>query len=499
MTVETDPDFSLDDLTADAYLVRYEGAVDYRQPMLVRGDLPWYFVGRTHEYLHLDAPYTLEPIDSLRLHHAGDGGCRSDKFERDRELLTDAVAADPGDARALFYLAQTLSALGRWEEALEFYRRRVEAGGWDEEVWYSLYQIGVARHAKGDGWPDVLAALLAAYQHRPGRLEPLYPIARHYREAESYRLGHLFARAVCEAVYPDDVLFVEREVYRYLLAFEYSICCYWVGEHAEAIRVANGLLDLPDLPPDHHDAIRRNRACSLQLRHPPLAEAERRAPPLRVVVPFYNAGAYLERCVASLRAQDCADVTLVFVDDASTDGCAAALPAAGPRVVRLLNRRRSGPLASLHRALTRADSAPADDEVVVVVHGEDWLAADDALRAVAEVYRTTDCRATYGQFRHVDGRYGHAKPFPDAGWFADPAHRDHLAPPVSFRADLYRELVERDPGLGCFKHPDGSWRRELEPALMPPLLALAGFSRVVFQDRPLVVYNRLRWQAEPAA
>lgn len=47
-----------------------------------------------------------------------------------------------------------------------------------------------------------------------------------------------------------------------------------------------------------------------------------------VIVPVYNCEAYLPACIASLRAQTLADIELIFVDDASSDGSLSLLRAA---------------------------------------------------------------------------------------------------------------------------------------------------------------------------
>ena len=46
--------------------------------------------------------------------------------------------------RALFYLGQTFRDLGRPDLAADYYRQRVEAGGWSEEVFYANFQEGVS-------------------------------------------------------------------------------------------------------------------------------------------------------------------------------------------------------------------------------------------------------------------------------------------------------------------------------------------------------------------
>jgi glycosyltransferase involved in cell wall biosynthesis len=479
MVVEVGSGFDPEDLEADGYLLRYSGPLDYRQVLLVRGDLPWRYVGVTHEYLHADVPYSVERLDTLTLRHVADGANRERKLERDRDLLFGYLERHPDEPRARFYLAQSYFDLGAWDEAITWYERRLEVPGWEEETWYARYRIALAKLQRGDPWPEVLDAFLRVYQARPGRLEPLYVLARHYREAGEHRLAHLLSRPIVDAVYPSDVLFVEQEVYRYLLAFEHAICCYWVGDHAEAIRIDNGLLELPDLPPEHVEAVVRNRRFSLDLTAP-------------------EPGCLLVRAVESLLAQDAEGFEAVFVDDASTDGSAAAVPAGDPRCTLLANPSRIGPVASVRRAVAERC---APEEVVVVLDGEDRLASPAALATLQEAYAARDAWVTYGQFEHADGRRGDAKPFPDAASFARARElAGHLGPPLTFRAGLFRRLAEQDEALDCLRRPDGSFHRhDLEAVLGPPLAELAGPGHLAFLDPPLCVCPRLGWRPRAAA
>jgi tetratricopeptide (TPR) repeat protein len=170
---------------------------------------------------------------------------------------------EPGNARYMFYLAQSYRETGRLEEALEWYGRRVAAGGWRDEVWYSLYQAGRVRQMLGRGWGEVLESLLMAYEYDPSRLEPLYLLVRYYRERGQYQTGYLLARAYTEAAYPSGGLFVERDVYAYKLPLEYAICCHYAGRFDEAVRVNDELLTRPGVPADYVEAAERNRRFSL--------------------------------------------------------------------------------------------------------------------------------------------------------------------------------------------------------------------------------------------
>jgi tetratricopeptide (TPR) repeat protein len=217
-------------LTADAYLLRHEGDLDYWVERLVSDRHQWRYVGATHEYIRAETARTRAKLPGLSVRHHCDGSSRAGKFARDIELLEAALARNPADSRSVFYLAQSYRDLGDLARALEWYEKRASMGGWDEEVWYARYQAACLQHRLGWAWPLVLHAYLSAYASRPTRLEPLLPIVRFYRESSEPYLGRLFGHPVVNAAYPEDILFVERRVYEGELAQEYARCCEAVGE-----------------------------------------------------------------------------------------------------------------------------------------------------------------------------------------------------------------------------------------------------------------------------
>jgi tetratricopeptide (TPR) repeat protein len=252
-----------DQLTADSYLLRHAGEPEYWVKRLVRGDRSWFYVGSTHEYLTTEGQDEEERLDALVIEHHGDGGARTNKLQRDVELLERDLAHEPTDARALFYLAQTYRDLGQLQTAAELYERRASMDGWREEVFYSLYQAGVLYAELGD-WPTGMSRLIRSFEVRPARLEPLYELASRLRLRREYETAHLFAARGIGRTQPDDILFVHPWIYRWGLLFEYSITAYWTGNTRDALEACNQLLALPDLPDEYRRQTLANRRFCLE-------------------------------------------------------------------------------------------------------------------------------------------------------------------------------------------------------------------------------------------
>jgi len=208
----------------------------------------WRYIGPTHEYICSETGKTREKLSGVTVTHHSDGGARSDKYKRDIELLKRGLEKDPDNARYVFYLAQSYRDIGNLPQAIEWYEKRAPMGGWDEEVWYSLYQVARLQHRLGLAWALVLDAYLRAYSFRPTRLEPLYHVARFYRENEQFHLGHLFSRAVIDTPYPEDLLFIEKSIYLHDLPQEYALCCQQLGKRIEAVQARVGEVACPDAP-----------------------------------------------------------------------------------------------------------------------------------------------------------------------------------------------------------------------------------------------------------
>src|SRR5262249_29242224 len=113
MVLMQEAGFRKDALRAGWYLLTQSaGNLTYWNVRLLKASVPWRCVGVTHEYWEsLEPNRPREKLTTLWIDDRNDGGCKSDKYERDIRLLMLGLADDSGNARYMFYLAQTYRAL----------------------------------------------------------------------------------------------------------------------------------------------------------------------------------------------------------------------------------------------------------------------------------------------------------------------------------------------------------------------------------------------------
>ena len=132
-------------LLVDAYTI-FQGSESfyYRNTRIVKNRKGITYWGVTHEYVNLPTGCVQTGLEKTVafIHDIGDGGAKSNKFARDVELLKNGLKELPNNDRYTFYLANTYHDAGQYELAIDMYRKRIDIGGWHEEVWYSYYRIG---------------------------------------------------------------------------------------------------------------------------------------------------------------------------------------------------------------------------------------------------------------------------------------------------------------------------------------------------------------------
>ena len=203
----------------------------YKNVRIVKNNIGASYWGVTHEYVQLpEGSITVTlPISTIFINDVGDGGSKGDKFERDVRLLKQGLIDVPNNERYTFYLANTFKDNRKYEEAIEYYKKRTELGGWFEEVWFSYYSIGNCYKEMGD-MVSAVHYWMEAFQYHSQRLENLYEIISYYRYVGKNQLSYLYCDMALKKLKQNtnpDYLFLQKSVYDYKLLYEMSVIGYY--------------------------------------------------------------------------------------------------------------------------------------------------------------------------------------------------------------------------------------------------------------------------------
>jgi tetratricopeptide (TPR) repeat protein len=206
----------------------------YQNVRIVRNNGLYSYVGVTHEYINTppNSRHFLFSKNELFILDIGDGGSKSDKFERDIRLLTQGLIDEPNNERYYFYLANSYHDNGNFEKAIEIYQKRIDVKGWNQEVWYSHFKMGDCYKYLGK-INDAICCWLSSMECLPERLESIHEIMNYYRDKGKNKLVGQFYKLAKEIldkkIFRDDYLFLHNDVYTYKIYYEYTICAFYLG------------------------------------------------------------------------------------------------------------------------------------------------------------------------------------------------------------------------------------------------------------------------------
>lgn len=219
-------------LEADWYTfnVRY-GSIEYPRAQLLSTKHTWRWIStgkrcQFHPLLRSPTAKVCTALPGVQTLVSPDGSSWSDpeKFTRLLPLLELDLIDEPGNARLVYYAAQTCKDAKAYERAIELYIRRSQMPGWEEEGWSAQLAAAKLLERTGKPFEDVRTAYLNAFARRPRRVEPLYHLARMCRQHGRLVDALAYASAGVLIRRPaNDHLFVEHEVYSHRMARELDL------------------------------------------------------------------------------------------------------------------------------------------------------------------------------------------------------------------------------------------------------------------------------------
>tara|TARA_Y100000034_G_scaffold68001_1_gene82051 strand:- start:1136 stop:2440 length:1305 start_codon:yes stop_codon:yes gene_type:complete len=260
-----------EEMNSDSYSIRI-GREDFTwwRSQIFKTGLGWKYVGILHEFAECGSKPAPE-VSTERLfgeYHvtARTEGARNvgittvEKYTKDAETLLEGLKEEPENVRYQFYLAQSYFDSQQYEKSLEAYIKRAEMGGWEEEVFYSLYRAGMIKALLNHPWVEIQQMFLDAWNYRPIRAEPLYQISRCYRQIHNKPiLAFLFAKMALEIPYPEhDILFISDDVYKWQILDEIGATAYYAGKPHMGYHACKRLIEENLVPDNSKERIMEN-------------------------------------------------------------------------------------------------------------------------------------------------------------------------------------------------------------------------------------------------
>tara|TARA_R100000654_G_scaffold40902_1_gene66994 strand:- start:1231 stop:2334 length:1104 start_codon:yes stop_codon:yes gene_type:complete len=180
---QAEKNFNLDFLLNDnfsAYNSRFTlNGVEFERTLFVNSLRGWRYEGVLHEFIKLEgddnffnqigvAPNCQVCANASPLKRAS---TEKEKYLNDAKVLEEALKEDPENCRYKFYLAQCYSDAKLYEKAIETYEERIAMGGWDQEVYVSMYRISCLRQLIEEDKDQFLKDLTRAWEYMPNRFE----------------------------------------------------------------------------------------------------------------------------------------------------------------------------------------------------------------------------------------------------------------------------------------------------------------------------------------
>lgn len=202
------------------------GTLHYANRRLVSAKAKGLYRGVTHEYLDVASGGMIGSEIAYFDDHA-DGANRPEKYKRDIRLLLEGLEKEPDNERYFYYLAQSYRDAGDMVNAMYWYKKRVDAGGWDEERWSAQVNYAHCFKDLGDE-ASFIREMLIAYNMRPSRAEALYDLATYFRLQDGKQnIAAMFAEVGMTIPPSKDLLFVNDYVYKVGLREEFVITGFY--------------------------------------------------------------------------------------------------------------------------------------------------------------------------------------------------------------------------------------------------------------------------------
>lgn len=217
----------------------------------------------------------------------------------------------------------------------------------------------------------------------------------------------------------------------------------------------------------------------------------------KIITTCWNAEKWIECCIRSVLEQSYKDFQMIVVDDCSTDSTPDILKRHSCDKLKVI-RTECHLKTKLRNELFAIEASKAKDEdIIILLDGDDMLHDKDVLGFLASVYADGDVWASWGNYINIDDEEENLevfstkyKPLKSSSYFAKPAPRNwrlrehwrysHLKAAKYF---LWKNIKDEDLRYSKTE----KYYHEMDDYIIYPLLEMAGPKHSRFIKRILYV------------
>ena len=208
--------FSIRDLKLDYYYI-YQDSLNiiHKNIRIVKNNQQFKYYGVTHEILQTNNTLSkgeIIPLSEMKIIDLQDGGCKDNKLERDKHLILKNINCKKLKERYLFYLGNTYYFLGENLLALKYYHERLKYKGWQQEIWYCYYRIGLIHYLSKD-YSKFVKSMENAFSVDEERIENLYYLIEYYEKKNNKDISNIYKKIALNNLNTNDKLFLEKNLY----------------------------------------------------------------------------------------------------------------------------------------------------------------------------------------------------------------------------------------------------------------------------------------------
>lgn len=210
-----------------------------------------------------------------------------------------------------------------------------------------------------------------------------------------------------------------------------------------------------------------------------------------IVSPFYNVDKWIKYCIRSVKAQKYSNYHCYLINDISTDNSKNIIEQEiknDDKFTLINNTVKKYALLNIYDTLTSHNID--DEDIIVMLDGDDWLASQNVFSKLNDIYNKEQCLMTYGSYveypSKLRGKF--AKKIPDH-IVKDNSYRQqewmssHLR---TFKYKVWKQIKKEDFICAITNE---FYKAAWDLAFVFPLLELAA-GKAHYVDDILYVYNR---------